>query len=94
MKKKLVIILSTFVLLITLVGLVRITLRIEGEVYLSCENTTTTFPFKKSISTRVFGIPSAKKTGEAKAESIMVSLENMIEGATAEYEIQNIKFVK
>jgi hypothetical protein len=94
MKKRLIIILSAFVLLTFLVGITKVTLKVEGEIYLTCEDSMATLPFKKSISTRMFAITSVKKAGVAKAESLIVSLENMFEGATAEYEIKNVKFVR
>lgn len=88
------IILCVSILLAILIGFIKIPLKIEGEVYISCEDTTVTFPFKKSVSARLFAINSAKKAGEERAESMMKSLENMLEGATAEYEIISIKFLK
>jgi hypothetical protein len=94
MKKKIIIIFSALLLLIFLIGIKRVTLRVEGELYLSCEDTTVTFPFKHSVSTRMFGIPNAKKAGEIKAETLMDSLENMFEGAEAEYEIKNVTLTK
>ena len=75
-------------------GLTRITLRVEGEVYLSCGDTIATLPFKRSISTRVFGVMNAKKMSEEKAESVMNSFEKMLDGVTAEYKIKTIKLAE
>lgn len=89
MKKKLII--SMGVLLLFLLAITKVTVKIEGELYLSCEETNVTFPFKHSISTRMYGLPTVKKEGEKRAEKMMASFEKMLEGANAEYEIIEIK---
>lgn len=92
--RKTLIILGSILLLIIFTGLIKVTVKIEGEVYLSCEETKVTLPFKKSISTRLYAINSAKKAGEERAEMLMNSLENNFMGATAEYEILDITLSK
>jgi hypothetical protein len=93
-KQKKYLILGSFALLLLLIGLIKVTIKIEGEIYLSCEDTKVTFPFKHSVSTRIMEVPFAKKEGVMRAESLMISLEKMLDGATADYEIKKVELIK
>ena len=92
--KKRIILLLILITLVVAVGLTKITLRVEGEVHLTCEDSIAILPFKRSVSTRVFGVINAKKMSEEKAESVMNSFEKMLSGVTAEYEINSIKLAE